>query len=156
MITFKLEGGKELAAALKNLPDAISLRVQREALRAGAEPMRAHAASLAPRGPDAPHIADNIVIGAASGKAAEEFIREDAAAIAVGPSKDFFYGFFWEYGTIKQPARPFMRPAFDTQAPRSLEIIGQRLGEAIIKAANRLSKAAGLRTTRGQSTGVGV
>lgn len=32
--------------------------------------------------------------------------------IDVGPAKDFFYAMFLEFGTKKQPATPFIEPAF--------------------------------------------
>ena len=151
MIEWRFQGGKELAANLRALPDAVSLKVQRQALRAGAEPMRAHAAAMAPRGPDAPHIAENIVIGVPSvtGVTAD-LVRDTEAVVAVGPEKSYFYGFFWEYGTIKLAAHPFMRPAFDTQASESLRIVGAVLGQAIIAE----TKANFVGTTR--TSGVGL
>src|SRR5690242_19845353 len=107
-------GGRDLSRNLRALPDAISTKVQVKALKAGAEPIRAEAAILAPRGPDAPHIADNIVISVPSitGVVAEH-VHEHEAVVAVGPEKSFFYGFFWEFGWIHHVAHPFMRPAFD-------------------------------------------
>src|SRR5690348_6093500 len=159
MIEWRFEGGAELAKNLRDLPDAVSLGVQRKALRVAAEPIRAHAASMAPRGPDAPHIAENIVIGtpAITGVTAEH-IRDNQAVVAVGPEKSFFYGFFWEYGTIKLLARPFMRPAFDTQAGVSLGIIGRELDVAIQTATKRMFNEASARagSSRAQSTGVGL
>ncbi len=154
MISLTMTGGKELARALRELPDAVSLKVQRQALRAGAEPMRSHAAALAPRGPDAPHIAENIVIGIPTGNVQD--VRDEDAVVAVGPEKKFFYGFFWEYGTIKLPAHPFMRPAFDTQAANSLAVIGQQLGQSILMASKRLFSQAAAQTSRGRGTGVGL
>lgn len=149
-------GRQALAAALRALPDAVSLKVQREALKAGAEPMRAMAASLAPRGPDAPHIADNIVIGIPTGQLAD--VSDEAAVVAVGPEKKYFYGFFWEFGWIFHPAHPFMRPAFDTQAQVALTIIGRQLWASIAKASARLfaQQSAVTGSNRARSTGVGL
>lgn len=149
-------GGQDLAKALSALPAAVSLKVQREALRAGAEPMRAEAATLAPRGPDAPHIAENIVIGIPTAGLLD--VRDEDAVVAVGPEKKYFYGFFWEFGWTKHSAHPFMRPAFDTKAPAALTIIGQQFWASIRQATARLfaqqSKVTG--TNRGRSAGVGL
>ncbi len=149
-------GGQELAKALNALPAAVSVKVQRDALRLAAEPMRAEAAALAPRGPDAPHIAENIVISIPRTGLAD--VSDEAAVVAVGPDKKYFYGFFWEYGWIHHAAHPFMRPAFDTKAEASLAIIGQQLWAAIAKASAKLftqqSQTTG--SSRGRSTGVGI
>ena len=37
-------------------------------------------------------------------------------AVAVGPSKDFFYGLFWDTAVRHPTPHPFMRPAFDAGA----------------------------------------
>ncbi len=156
LMTFS--GGQELAKTLNALPTAVSMKVQRDALKFAAEPMRAEAAILAPRGPDAPHLAENIVIGTPSDKSIETVIGPDQAVIAVGPQKDYFYGLFWEYGWIHHVAHPFMRPAFDTKAPVSLNIIGQQLWIAIQKAAARMfsQQAQATGTSRAKSSGVGL
>jgi len=155
-VSLTFSGGQELAKTLNALPSALSMKVQREALRVAAEPMRAEAAALAPRGPDAPHIAENIVIGIPS-KGLED-ISDESSVVAVGPEKKYFYGFFWEFGWIRHAAHPFMRPAFDTKAPVSLALIGQALWAAIAKAAARSfsqqSQATG--ASRGRSSGSGL
>lgn len=115
MITFKVEGGKELAAALAKLPLRLSKRMLRDGLTEAAEPMvraaRAHAARRAP----APDIADNIGVSTAK--------TEDQAAIKVGPVKGFAYGLPLELGTAKMSPKPFLRPAFDTNAQRAIGIM---------------------------------
>lgn len=115
MITLKFEGGAELATALDQLSTRLSKSVMREALIAAAEPIRAAAAAKAPHEPGSPDLKENIGISP---------IRSpEMAAIAVGPTREFFYGFFQEYGTKHHGAQPFMRPAFDTEAPKSLAIL---------------------------------
>lgn len=155
-VNMSFSGGQQLVKALGALPAAVSMKAQRNALRAGAEPIRAAAAQMAPRGPDAPHIADNIVIGIPTSALAD--VRDEDAVVAVGPQKDYFYGFFWEFGTIKHGAHPFMRPAFDTKAPAALVIIGQQLWAEIRKATERIFAQQSNTTgaNRGRSTGVGL
>lgn len=38
--------------------------------------------------------------------------------VDVGPSRGAFYFLFYEYGTSKQPARPFLRPAIEQAIAR--------------------------------------
>lgn len=156
MISMTFTGGKELAKTLSSLPDAVSLNVQRKALRLAAEPMRAEASTLAPRGPDAPHIADNIVIGIPAKGLVD--VSDTDAVVAVGPEKTYFYGFFWEFGWIHHAAHPFMRPAFDGKASESLAIIGRELWASIQKASARLfaQQSALTPSNRARSSGGGL
>lgn len=123
MITMRFEGGQELERALGQLSLRLGKKILNEALREGAEPIRKAAAAKAPRSSDSEHIAENIGISNARPQQLED--RGDiAAAINIGPVKGFAYGLPLEIGTVKAPAQPFMRPAFDTQVDRALKIIG--------------------------------
>lgn len=118
MFTLKIEGGDELAAALKSLPDRVSKKAMREALLEAAEPIRAAASRLAPRRAPEPDIADHIVIAAG---------RSSGVSVAVGPSKDFHYGLYLEYGTVKMSAHPFLRPAFDSTRQKVIDAMTDEL-----------------------------
>lgn len=146
-IAVKLEGSADLLKRLQQLPASVSAAAQRKALLAGAEPMRAHAAALAPRDETAkaPHLADNIVIGVQSARklknaglsAAELDVAQAGLVVEVGPAlkpSDHFYGYFQEFGTVHHAAQPFMRPAFDSQGHRSLSVVLTSLWESIRKA----------------------
>lgn len=123
----RVEGGQRLAQALRALPLRVGRSVLREALYEAAEPMRQRASDLAPVAPGAPDLAQNI--GISNAKA--ETIGEQVAAVAVGPTKGFFYGFYQEYGTRHHGAQPFLRPAFDTQAEQSIAKLQQTLWRAL-------------------------
>jgi len=130
VIGLRLEGGKELAAALNSLPARVRKSTLTEVLKDAAEPMRKSMAKNAPRAEGAPDIADNMVISSVrSIKGEEGTFKTDefSAAVAVGPSKGFHYGFFLEFGTVKMSARSFARPAFDSNAAKALKDIGRRL-----------------------------
>ena len=118
---FKLEGGADLGRALGELSKAVSARVRRESLLAAGVPVQRAAADNAHRTEGAgPHLADNIAIGLERGEDAQELHA------TIGPERrpDFiFWGYFEEFGTIHQPAHPFLRPAFDEAALRSLGIL---------------------------------
>lgn len=146
MVRVRFEGGEELARRLNALPAALSQRILTAVLKLAAEPMRARMAQLAPRAPGEPDIADHIGISVASrigatGGGKWRSREEGEAAVAVGPTKAFFYGLYLEYGFQHYKnsgfvsAQPFMRPAFDTVAPQSLGIIGDELWKVLRVAA---------------------
>lgn len=130
--SMQMTGWKELGARLRALPDAYTRTIVIDALKEAAEPMRARMAQLAPREPGAPDLADNIGISVANrlgdvGGGRWEARHDEEHAVAVGPTKDFFYGLFQEYGTVHHRAQPFMRPAFDSESGKALTILTQEL-----------------------------
>jgi HK97 gp10 family phage protein len=129
-------GGDDLMRRLNQLPAAVSRKVQIDALKAGAAPIRSAAEALAPRGDIAPHIADNIIVSVASTASADARGSFDTPVVDVGPRKSFFYGYMQEVGTAFHPAQPFMRPAFDSSIGRSLNIIRADLWASIRKRLN--------------------
>jgi len=120
----RITGASELARRLRTLADGLTDEAVRKALVTAAEPMRARMAQLAPRGPEAPHLADSMVISRAK-------TDEGDRAVAVGPAKDFFYGSFLEFGTKHMSARAFARPAFDSEAEACLAILARELWAAV-------------------------
>ena len=118
---------------LRELPEALDTPTLRRALLAAGAPMRAGMEAMAPRGDDPPHLADNILIKPLSPSELEA-VTDDAAGVEIGPDKRFFYGYFWEFGTVKLPARPFARPAFDAHQGETLRILEERLGAELLKA----------------------
>lgn len=134
-VALTVAGGSDLSRHLALLPNSVSRSVQLAALKRGAEPIRDMAESLAPideqSGP--PHLADNIIIATARTSHLDAEGLFDKAAVYIGPAVKFFWGYFQEFGTVKQPARPFMRPAFDSQRGLSLQIIASELWASIKK-----------------------
>jgi HK97 gp10 family phage protein len=128
-VQMKVEGGAELASALNSLSMKISKRVKLEALKAGAEPIRSEMEKLAPRAPGAPDLADHI--GISQAKVEGLIDNEQTAAVAVGPTRDFYYGLFQEMGTAFHGAQPFARPAFDGHTDSALTIIIDELWWAL-------------------------
>jgi HK97 gp10 family phage protein len=120
MFTMRIEGGAQLAKALDQLSVRLSKKIVREALAEGGELIRKRASTLAPYAPGPPDIRENIGMNIARRS-------EEMAALVIGPVKGFAYGLPQEIGTIHHAAHPFMRPAFDEQAPKALTTIGQAL-----------------------------
>lgn len=124
MTSMRIEGGAELVATLNTLTARVQKNVLRQALENAAEPIRRRMSQMAPRAPGLPDLADNIAISPSRLKGAD---NAQAAAVAIGPGKDFFYGFYQEYGTVHNAAHPFMRPAFDSGASRAIADITREL-----------------------------
>lgn len=130
----RFEGGDKLRRALAELPEATERRIALNALKKGAEPMRIRADELAPRktGELARHMVTNTVR------------KQDAQehTVAVGPAVSAFYGLFQEladeYGGVRNPARPFLRPAFDEMAPAAISIVRDEMWKSIKRRAKRL------------------
>lgn len=119
-----------------DLVEAVEPPVLRRVLLQAGEPMRATMSALAPRGTVPAHIADYILIKPLSASELEA-VTDDHAGVEIGPDRRFFYGYFFEFGTIELPARPFARPAFDTTQREALAIIERELTTVIMRVAQQ-------------------
>lgn len=124
-----IHGGEELAARLSTLPFRRRRKEVLAALIAGGEPIRLELGRQAPRSAEAPHLADSMTTSVAKSPDPDTFV------VAVGPSRDAFWGFFQEWGTRHHGAQPFARPAFRAKAPEALGIVGDRLWTSVRTAA---------------------
>jgi HK97 gp10 family phage protein len=125
-VSVKFDGGAQLAAGLERLSRGVSKRVTLNALRAGGEPIRKQISVNAPFDPTTPlDIRDNIVMAPVK--------NQKEQTVAVGPRKGFAYGLPNEIGTARQPARPFVRPAFDTHVEKALGEINLSLRRDLIQ-----------------------
>ena len=143
MIRINVEGGDKLAKTLRDLPNRVSRSVQREALKSGAEFIRQRVAATAPRDPGAPDLASNIMI--------QGDVRLGSGGdvtVGIGVPKGFFYDWFNEFGTVKQSARPFWRPAMDGERDRVIKFVAAEMWSALI--------ARGAGSGRGSGGGVGL
>jgi len=131
--TMRIEGAKELDRVLKKLPKKIRGKVLRQALMAGAgvirKAMRQRAPVLTGK--------LKMSIAARRDRAAER--GGASVAVKVGPLGRGFYGMFTEFGTSRQPARPWARPAFEESKRAALDKTGGQLGKAIEREAARLA-----------------
>ena len=122
MISIKFEGGAELAKALDELSVRLGRKVMREVLTEAAEPIRARGESLAPLGKIAPHQKPSVTISIPKKSAYLDLSRE-IATVAIGPSHDFPEALPVELGTVDTSAQPYMRPAFDAEHGKALQIV---------------------------------
>ena len=56
--------------------------------------------------------------------------KSDKGNAMVGPVKKAYWGLFAEFGTKNQPARPFMRPAYESAKQTALDTFIAKLREA--------------------------
>lgn len=142
-------GDDALTKTLKALPDAISHDVAIAALKEAAEPMRARAAALAPRGDGkGVTLAESIIatettrVRGFGGGGKWRDVREGESVVAIGPSyrpADAFYGAFQEHGTAHHAAQPFLRPAFDAERKHVQKRLGVLIWAAIVRALKGLA-----------------
>lgn len=122
-MSMKLEGANELALLLESMSKAASSRAQLKILRLAAEPMRVEMSRLAPRGKGLHgfHLADSMEISTIGSRSRDR--QEGEATVAVGPTKEAFWGLFQEIGTIRHGPQPFAHEAFDNQTKQTFDIL---------------------------------
>lgn len=165
--TFQVTGLKEFEASLAELGKATARNVMIRALEDSAEeiaePMRRNAPvrfgnlkesiivsakSVSKAGKSAFAAALRAGASRSQAGAAAKLANKGAkgkdtfSQVFVGPTLDGFYGALQEFGTSRQAAKPFARPAFDEGAPGALDRIKTDLASQIDKAAVRAARKA--------------
>lgn len=168
-----VDGLRELDKALSELPKATARNVLKRTLVKAGTPIAEHAKRLAPV--DTGKLKDSIKVsprlGTTAGKA--EFAAAMRAGLgqqaAVGAMRDARraakgagsfaevyigpdrrpQGVLQEFGTSHHPPQPFMRPAWDAEQDRALDIIKSELGSEIMSAAKRLAARAAKKAAKG-------
>ena len=169
-VTVSVSGLKELDAALGELSKGLAKGVLKRVLIKAGQPIADAASVLAPKdtGELSTHIlvgskisnkvgnAEFAAVMKGGGTKAEAVsalrgARRSAAgegsfAVAyVGPTqaktkKDAIKRIVQEFGSVNQPGTPYLRPAWDANKNRALDIIKAELGPEIIKTAKRAAK----------------
>lgn len=130
-VKLKFDGGAELEAAFRELPFSIAKTATANAIKSLAAPMVDDMKAAAPK-----HTGE----GAASIAASVTDVPGQLVTVAVGPDRDHFYMAFIEWGTARQPARPFMRPAWDRNKEQALVTFNDELITAVERAAERRAR----------------
>lgn len=165
-VTVKVEGLRELDAALAAIGKAAARRTLVRVLTKAGEPIARRARELAPDDPrtGSPDLHTSIAVsaklknpvgnrefaavmkaGGTKGEAVAALRGARRAAAGeggfatmhVGPDYRQFHAQFQEFGTAHHGPQPFMRPAFDEKKGEALDIIKATLGEEIMKTAKR-------------------
>ena len=120
-VRMKVEGGDKIARKLQMMAEEVARTHMRECALAGAEVIRAEAATLAPR-----------KTGTLAGDIQKEVKKQTKSRVDVhiGPGKKGWYGRFVEDGHAivvagkkvgDVPPHPFMRPAFDAKTDEAYD-----------------------------------
>jgi HK97 gp10 family phage protein len=172
-ITVKVDGLRDLQAALAELPKATQTAVLKRTLLKAAEPIVTKAKELAPVRTGALRKSIRAVAqskGGQAGKAAFHATmkaggtRKEAAAAAraanranpssadvvvlIGPAR-LPYAHMVEFGTSEMGPQPYMRPAWDANRERVLESIKADLANEITKTVARRARRAAKRAAKG-------
>lgn len=135
----KFTGGKELEAALRELPKATARNALNRGLKRVAEPVREKWEAGAPRRTGA--LAESVVVGKQLTRRQKSDAKQDGtyfAEIHIGTSHRA--GIPQEFGTIDHPAQPSGRPAWDSEKGEVLDDFGKFMWEEIEKAAARRAR----------------
>ena len=146
MAKFRVEGLKELDKALGQLPRATGKNVLRRVARKALEPIIADAKTKvhAPTGKLRDSLAVSTKLSHRQKALHKKLVRGDKTSAEVfagaGPHNFVPQAIFEEFGTVKQPPHPFLRPAWDGGKFRALNDIKKDLWFEIKKAAARVAR----------------
>lgn len=137
------EGGKELEKALLEIDTKLRNKIGRKSVREAIKPLAAKIKAAAP-------VASGVLKKGIVIKTKKRSGTITASVVATdkywknppkkGSEKKLFYAGFYEFGTNHQPARPFMRPAFDSSRESMLSGLSRELNKGIEQAAKTAPK----------------
>lgn len=141
-VTIKIEGLRELDAALGNLPKAAAKGVLKRVLIEAGEPIARTARGLAPR--EELHLYESIDVGTKLSRRQAGLHKQQGGKafqeVFVGTNDPA--GVQQEFGNSRHGPQPFMRPAWDSKKGETLEYIANALWGEIEKTAARVAKRA--------------
>ena len=159
MISVQVTGLKELEKALQQLPKEIQGRPLRSAVSAAAKVIVDDVKSRVPVGEtgnlktavyryrsrrNSATGRETFFVGIRQGKAQYKDTAYNRRKGRVGKNYktagEAYYWRFLEFGTAKMQAKPFLRPSFEANKSRAVEVIKERLGKAIQTQAKKLAK----------------
>jgi len=138
--TSRVEGLSELNKVLQDLPDAVERRVLQNAVNAGGRIILSAVKEKAPR-----HEGEQSAASKRYGTLVRNLrlqaltrVRKGMKGVRVW-TKDAFWAVFYERGTKRQPARPFMDPAFQEAQDWAVQAVHDKLLEGVEKEAAKLA-----------------
>lgn len=147
--TVKVEGLKEIDAALGQLGKTTGRNVMRRVAVKRLEPMAEEARRLAPDDPNTGgrDLSESIEVSTKLAGYAKRLNKRSKSEVEAhmgpagrGGTKAPPQGTFQEFGTVNHPPQPFMRPVWDGGKEALLDGIGDDLWAEINKAAERQAK----------------
>ena len=131
-----ITGDKQIDRALKNIPDKVAKKAFRKSMRPAMKVIQKEAKDNAPV--DSGDMKKSIKVKAA--KRSRRFMGIDVVIGEEAFKGETWYGNLVEYGTSKMPAKPFMRPAYDSKDQvknKVLEDLPKILDEEVRKEASK-------------------
>jgi HK97 gp10 family phage protein len=132
---FKIEGGKELDKALKQLGYDMEKKVAKSAVRAGAQVIRKEAMLNVPV--ESGTLKKSIRVVTRSRR-----VGDAVASVVTRSGKkyqsngmDAWYAPLVEFGTKNRPATPFLRPALDSKGVEAVKKMSEVIQKRIAKLA---------------------
>lgn len=136
----RVEGLKELNEALQEFSKATERNIVRRALLKAGEPIMHAAASRAPRLRGS--LQASVTEGTKLSRRQKALNRQvSGVEVFVGPGA-LVQAITQEFGTVNHPPQPFMRPAWDENSRRALDVFKLAMTVEIDKAAKRAAKKA--------------
>lgn len=138
-VTVKVEGLREISAALEQLPEAVTKQVMKRVLIARAKPIADTAKANCPV--ESGELKNSIKVSGRLSRSQAREARESASEVEVyiGPSP-LPYAHLVEFGSIHNAPQPYMRPAWDGAKGTLLTNLAADLWAEIKKAAERLNR----------------
>ncbi|CCE96155.1 hypothetical protein SFHH103_01658 [Sinorhizobium fredii HH103] len=136
----KIKGFKELDKALQDLKQVTAKGVARRVLTKAAEPIAEAGRANAPLGPTGNLKASYGVGPKLTGRQAKLHRKQSPVEVFAGPNDPAAVQ--TEFGNEHQAAEPHLRPAWDANKGRALDIVAKELGTEISKAAKRAVRKA--------------
>ena len=135
----KFEGGRELDAALGQLPKATGRNVLKRTLKHAIQPIADAARANAPK--QTLHLVESLDEGFRLNKRQSRANRNSKSfqEIHFGATNDPAAR-HQEFGTVNHPAQPYLRPAWEANRQEAFNRIGPSLWEEIEKAAARAAR----------------
>jgi HK97 gp10 family phage protein len=127
VVDVQIKGMDELLKSLKILPERIQKNVLVGAIRAGATSISKEMKRFVPK--DTGELQKSIGVVKRKSKNKNEILFTVAPQIKKGGWKAHFH----EFGTIKMPAHPFVRPAFEGKGNEAIEVAKEYMTKRIDK-----------------------
>lgn len=122
--SFQIEGLDEITKQLKSIASDMRGKVIRKALKGASNIFLSHAIF------NAPSLSGALVAGMSTSVRPKRGDRSVLVAL-IGQGKAEFYGKFAEYGTRRQAAKPWLRPAFETGKREASDFIHDTVADYV-------------------------
>lgn len=150
--TFKIEGLRELDAALGEMSKATAKAVLRRTGIKALQPMAESARGMAPDDPatGGKDLKNSISVGTKLNDRQKKMAKKDEgkAFVTVYMGTNDVAGVQQEFGNVNHGPQPFMRPAFEQNAEGAIKIVASELGTEIKKTAARAAKRAAAKAAK--------